>query len=93
MSEWYFDFIVKWDNEHRGQYNEGFFGLRDFYCYIKHVAEEIKNGSNKPIDEIIIESIETNFDGQRESIQTFMEITGLPRSEKEYIINPIKLVE
>jgi hypothetical protein len=38
MADWYYEFIKEWDNDHRDQYNEGFFGLRDFYCYIKHVA-------------------------------------------------------
>ena len=35
MSDWYFEFIEQWDNRHKGSYQEGFFGLRDFYCYIK----------------------------------------------------------
>lgn len=38
MSDWYYEFVEKWDREHKDSFQEGFFGLRDFYCYIKFVA-------------------------------------------------------
>lgn len=38
MSDWYFDFVELWDQENRNNEKEGFFGLRDFYCYVKDVA-------------------------------------------------------
>ncbi len=41
MSDWYFDFVKNWDLDNKDTYKEGFFGLRDFYCYIKFVAEEL----------------------------------------------------
>jgi hypothetical protein len=64
MSDWYFDFVKNWDLEYKDTYKEGFFGLRDFYCYIKFVAEELEKESKTNINDIIRSSILTNFDGQ-----------------------------
>lgn len=43
MSDWYYDFVDHWDKENQSNEREGFFGLRDFYCYIKDVAAELEN--------------------------------------------------
>jgi len=37
MGEYYFKFITKWEDNHRNK--AGFFGLRDFYNYVKYVCK------------------------------------------------------
>lgn len=77
MSDWYCEFVKQWDIEHKDNYKEGFFGLRDFYCYIKYVAEDLLKENVGNLDDIIRKSIQTNFDGQEGSVKMFLKIAGL----------------
>jgi DNA topoisomerase IB len=67
----YFKFINKWNANLNNR--DGFFGLRDFYSYVKYVCSQIKANGNDPgeIDKAIARAIQINFDGQRESLKIF----------------------
>ena len=77
MASYYDEFIKKWDRE--GQNSVGFFGLRDFYSYIKYVCQNI-NGeemNERIISEVIFQSVMINFDGQPESLKVFFECANM----------------
>ena len=52
MGTYYFNFISQWENNFSQEHNRnseksGFFGLRDFYNYVKFVCKKVKdNGKN-----------------------------------------------
>jgi hypothetical protein len=53
----------------------------------------LENINHSNIDDIIRRAIYTNFDGQEESIDLFLNISGLTEIQKEHTIDPIDLVQ
>jgi hypothetical protein len=39
LGRYYYKFIEEWNRNKNNR--EGYFGLRDFYCYIKYICKEI----------------------------------------------------
>jgi hypothetical protein len=53
----------------------------------------LENVNHSNIDDIIRRAIYTNFDGQEESVDLFLNISGLTEIQKEHTIDPINLVQ
>ena len=92
MAQNYYKFIENWDGEEQNFI--GFFGLRDFYSFIKYVCQKISEGISVEVEiqKIVSESIQINFDGQLNSLEAFYKISGINRDKKFYM-NPLDLIE
>jgi len=62
MGEYYCNFIKEWGLQNTTQ--KGFFGLRDFYNYVKYMAKKLRPGNFIPFEEELDKAITINFDGQ-----------------------------
>ena len=62
MGVYYNNFINKWENQVSSL--NGFFGLRDFYNYVKYVCSKMAEGAIYDFDKYLDEAIKINFDGQ-----------------------------
>lgn len=70
MGNYYFNFMDRWNTNEMNR--KGFFGLRDFYSYVKHVCKMIKQGGPSiDFEEELGKAILKNFDGQEKSLETF----------------------
>jgi hypothetical protein len=47
FGKYYYNFIEEW-NEIKNN-REGYFGLRDFYCYIKYICKELTENRENDI--------------------------------------------
>lgn len=67
MGEYYNRFMKEWENVDSTQ--KGFFGLRDFYNYVKHVCRKVKQEGNYiKFDSELNKAININFDGKERSL-------------------------
>jgi hypothetical protein len=72
---------------------EGFFGLRDFYCYVKYACEVIKREGSTDfhvLESALAKSIQINFDGQKGSVGMFNGIAEVNTNIAK--LNPIEIV-
>jgi hypothetical protein len=64
MGSYYYKFVKIWNGNPNNR--SGFFGLRDFYSYIKYVCRQIKEDRHLiEVEKAVIRAIQINFDGQK----------------------------
>jgi uncharacterized cupin superfamily protein len=75
---YYSHFLQEWNRSKENITN--FFGLRDFYSFIKYICEDICKKNHvleNEFTKLVATSVKANFDGQKGSVALFFKVMGM----------------